>query len=121
MGRYVSVIKPMILCKTLLAIAMSALLFMGNAHAARMVSGVIAASNGPVTISYKAEQGQNIGRIGGIGDPIYLNDEISTPAGASLQVLLRDQTVFSIGPNSTLVFDEFIFDPTHKNMVRSFF
>lgn len=102
----------MILCKTVLAIAMSALLFAGNAHAARMVSGVIAASNGPVTISYRAEQGQDIGRIGGIGDPIYLNDEISTGADNSLQILLKDQTVFSIGPNSTLVFDEFIYDPT---------
>ena len=83
-----------------------------QAQQGRPISGVIAATDKPIAISYVNEAGENIGRIAGVGAPIYLNDEISTPAGASLQVLLRDQTVFSIGPNSTLVFDEFIFDPT---------
>lgn len=82
------------------------------AQTGRPVSGVIAATDKPIAISYTNEEGQTIGRIAGVGEPIYLNDEITTPEGASLQVLLRDQTVFSIGPNSTLVFDEFIFDPT---------
>ena len=83
------------------------------AQTGRPISGVIAATDKPIAISYVNEDGKKIGRIAGVGEPIYLNDEISTPAGASLQVLLRDQTVFSIGPNSTLVFDEFIFDPTN--------
>ena len=82
------------------------------AQTGRPVSGVIAATDKPIAISYVNEAGESIGRIAGVGEPIYLNDEITTPDGASLQVLLRDQTVFSIGPNSTLVFDEFIFDPT---------
>ena len=82
------------------------------AQTGRPISGVIAATDKPIAISYVNEEGKTIGRIAGVGEPIYLNDEITTPAGASLQVLLRDQTVFSIGPNSTLVFDEFIFDPT---------
>ena len=79
---------------------------------AQIVSGVIAASNGPVQISYVDDAGNAIGRTAGIGDPVHLNDEITTGADMSLQVLLKDQTVFSIGPNSTLVFDEFIFDPS---------
>ena len=82
------------------------------AQTGRPVSGVIAATDAPIQISYVNEAGESIGRIAGVGEPIYLNDEISTPDGASLQVLLRDQTVFSIGPNSTLIFDEFVFDPT---------
>ncbi len=82
------------------------------AQTGRPVSGVIAATDRPIAVSYVNEDGERIGRIAGVGEPIYLNDEISTPDGASLQILLRDQTVFSIGPNSTLVFDEFIFDPT---------
>jgi len=82
------------------------------AQTGRPISGVIAATDKPIAISYVNEDGKTIGRIAGVGEPIYLNDEITTPAGASLQVLLRDQTVFSIGPNSTLVFDEFIFDPS---------
>ena len=79
---------------------------------AQIVSGVIAASNGPVQIAYVDDAGNTIGRTAGIGDPVHLNDEITTGADMSLQVLLKDQTVFSIGPNSTLVFDEFIFDPS---------
>ena len=78
----------------------------------RPISGVIAATKAPVTISYINEDGEQVGRVVGVGAPIYLNDEISTDGQSSLQVLLRDQTVFSIGPNSTLVFDEFVFDPT---------
>jgi len=78
----------------------------------RPISGVIAATKAPVTISYTNEDGEQVGRVVGVGAPIYLNDEISTDGKSSLQVLLRDQTVFSIGPNSTLVFDEFVFDPT---------
>lgn len=78
----------------------------------RPISGVIAATKAPVTISYTNEDGEQVGRVVGVGAPIYLNDEISTDGQSSLQVLLRDQTVFSIGPNSTLVFDEFVFDPT---------
>lgn len=87
------------------------------AQAARPVSGVIAASNTLVPISYRNEDGADIGRMAGIGDPIYLNDEITTGDGNSLQILLKDQTVFSIGPNSQLVFDEFIYDPTAADQV----
>ena len=82
-----------------------------NAQINRPVSGVIAASTAPVEISFIDEQGDAIGRTANIGDPIYLNDEIITGPDDSLQVLLSDQTVFSIGPNSVLVFDEFIYDP----------
>ena len=104
--------------RVLAVMVMAASLAFGSAFAqlqaqqGRPISGVIAATDKPIAISYINEDGENIGRIAGVGEPIYLNDEISTPEGASLQVLLRDQTVFSIGPNSTLVFDEFIFDPT---------
>ena len=94
-----------------------AFILSGVAQAARPVSGVIAASSAPVPVSFTNEDGADIGRLAGIGDPIYLNDEISTGADTSLQILLKDQTVFSIGPNSQLVFDEFIFDPSAADQV----
>ena len=78
----------------------------------RPISGVVAATSGVIEINYVAPDGEAIGRFAGIGDPIYLNDEISTGPDTSLQVLLKDQTVFTIGPNAILVFDEFIYDPT---------
>ena len=88
-----------------------------SAQTGRPVSGVIAATDRPIAVSYVNEEGERIGRIAGVGEPIYLNDEITTPDGASLQILLRDQTVFSIGPNSTLIFDEFIYDPASTDDV----
>ena len=77
----------------------------------RPISGVVAASSGMIEVRYQAPDGENIGRIAGIGDPIYLDDEITTGPDTSLQILLKDQTVFTIGPNAVLVFDEFIYDP----------
>ena len=107
-------LRSFMVLRFILSILIAAGLMASTAFAqtGRPISGVIAATDKPIAISYTNEAGEVIGRIAGVGEPIYLNDEISTPAGASLQVLLRDQTVFSIGPNSTLVFDEFIFDPT---------
>ena len=90
----------------IISVAMPAL-----AQTKRPVSGVVAASSGDVQISYTTEDGDDIGRIAGIGDPIYLNDVIRTGPETKLQILLKDQTVFNIGPNAELVFDEFIYDP----------
>lgn len=93
-------------------------LFMANllpglamAQNIRPVSGVIAVTTAPVTINYTDTSGELIGREGVTGDPIYLNDEIITGADSNLQILLKDQTVFTIGPDSAIVFDEFIYDP----------
>lgn len=85
---------------------------LAHAQLQRPISGVVAASSGPVEVSYVAPDGQFIGRVAGIGDPIYLDDEITTGPETSLQILLKDQTVFTIGPNAVLVFDEFIYDPS---------
>ena len=85
---------------------------LAHAQLQRPISGVVAASSGPVEISYVAPDGQSIGRVAGIGDPIYLDDEITTGPETSLQILLKDQTVFTSGPNAVLVFDEFIYDPS---------
>lgn len=78
----------------------------------RLISGVIAATSAAVEISYVQPDGEVVGRIAGVGDPVYLDDEITTGPGNRLQILLADQTVFSIGPDSALVIDSFVFDPT---------
>ena len=89
-----------------------ALMGSASAQMQRPISGVVAATSGPVQIRYSEPNGDDIGRVAGIGDPVYLNDEIITGPDTSLQILLKDQTVFSIGPNAILVFDEFIYDPS---------
>ena len=82
-----------------------------TAQIKRPVSGVVAFTSGDIRISYQDESGEVIGRSAGIGDPIYLNDEIATGPDTNLQILLKDQTVFTIGPDSIIIFDEFVYDP----------
>ena len=52
-----------------------------------------------------------VGKNAASGEPIYLGDQVTTGANGRLQVLLLDETVFTIGPNATLVIDAFIYDP----------
>jgi hypothetical protein len=51
-----------------------------------------------------------------VGQSIYLNDEISTSPTSKAQILLKDQTVFNIGPNSTIVIDKFVYDPQKSEL-----
>jgi len=74
-------------------------------------AGIAAAVRGPVQqISYSAPQG--VGRNVGGGDRIHLGDRIVTGPGGGVQILLLDGTTFSIGPNSSMVIDEFVYNPT---------
>lgn len=45
------------------------------------------------------------------GDEIFMGDKIETGADGQLQILLLDQTVFTLGPLSTITVDEFLYDP----------
>lgn len=45
------------------------------------------------------------------GDAVYLDDKISTGDKGQAQIVLLDETVFTIGPNSTVVLDKFVYDP----------
>jgi len=71
--------------------------------------GVAAAVHGQVQI---ASNGEAVGRIIESGRPIYMGDVVTTGPDSRLQVLLLDETVFTIGPDSAIVIDEFVFDPS---------
>ena len=74
-------------------------------------AGVVAAFKGIVKIdSQKA-----VGQEAKTGMPIYLGDKISTGEKGNLQILLLDQTVFTIGPSSAMVIDEFVYDPATQS------
>ena len=45
------------------------------------------------------------------GDKIFMGDKVETGADGQLQILLLDQTVFTLGPASGITVDEFIYDP----------
>jgi ferric-dicitrate binding protein FerR (iron transport regulator) len=78
----------------------------GQAAANQPVSGVVAVSTGPMKAFSQA-----IGRDLSAGDDVYLNDEVETGKKTRAQVLLRDESVFSLAPSSKVVFDAFVFDP----------
>lgn len=70
--------------------------------------GIAAAVRGAVNA---LAPGQPAGRVIGSGKPVYLNDRITTGADSRLQILLLDETTFTLGPNSDMVLDEFVYDP----------
>lgn len=69
--------------------------------------GVVAAARGSVELKLPGQ----VGRVAQSGQPVFLGDEVKTDAQGNLQILLLDETVFTIGPNSALVIDEFVYDP----------
>jgi hypothetical protein len=74
-------------------------------------AGVAAAVRGPVQhISYRTPQG--VGRNVTSGDTIQIGDRIVTGPGGGVQILLLDGTTFTVGPNSEVTIDEFVFNPS---------
>jgi hypothetical protein len=69
--------------------------------------GGIGAIRGDIEIT--SPNGQT--RKGAPGMPVYLNDHVHTRSNARLQVVLADETVFTMGPDSDMVLDEFVYDP----------
>ena len=96
----------------LAAAACTAALFLGatGAQAAEQV-GVNAAVKGNVTIQSGAEQAQQAQ----IKEPVFLGDEVNSERKSALQVLLKDQSVFTVGPQCALTIDKFVYDPSKNN------
>jgi hypothetical protein len=57
-----------------------------------------------------------------IGKSIFYNERIETSAQGLVQVLLVDGSTFTVGPNSNLTIDRFVYDPKKKTgeMVATF-
>lgn len=75
--------------------------------------GVAAAVNGKTILyssSIKPEK-QPVGAVLKSGEKIFLNDRITTDPNGKLQIMLLDETIFTLGPNSDMVMDEFVYDP----------
>ncbi|HEY7610866.1 MAG TPA: FecR domain-containing protein, partial [Alphaproteobacteria bacterium] len=53
----------------------------------------------------------SVGRNVTGGQDVFLGDRIVTGPGGGLQILLLDGTTFSIGPNTSMVIDEFVYNP----------
>src|ERR1700720_257293 len=53
----------------------------------------------------------SVGRVIESGKALFLNDHVTTDAAGHLQVLLLDETVFTLGPDADMTLDEFVYDP----------
>lgn len=74
--------------------------------------GIAAAVRGAIKA---VAPGAAVGRVVSSGKPLYLNDHVTTGPDSRLQIILLDETVFTIGPNSDMVLDEFVYDPGTGN------
>jgi hypothetical protein len=83
-----------------------ALLLAGPAHASSQ-AGVAAAVRGNCELTREAAVGRQVQG----GEPILLRDEIESGPSSGLQLLLLDETTFTLGAESSIVVDEFIYDP----------
>lgn len=86
-------------------------LLLGSGHAeaqSKVQAGVSAAVTGRVEV---ASLDTRVGRVAKSGEDIFLGDHISSAALSGMQVLLLDETVFTIGANSALTIDEFVYNP----------
>lgn len=50
------------------------------------------------------------------GVDVLLNDEAVTGSDGALGLTLSDSTTLSLGPDSSLVLDDFVYDPAEKNL-----
>jgi len=50
-----------------------------------------------------------------VKEPVFLGDEVNSKIGASLQVLLKDNSTFTVGPQCSMVIDKFVYDPKKNN------
>ncbi|HET7210361.1 MAG TPA: FecR family protein [Methyloceanibacter sp.] len=46
-----------------------------------------------------------------IGTEVHMKDELTTGAGARLQVTFRDNTILTLGENARLVIDRYVYEP----------
>ncbi|HYD31204.1 MAG TPA: hypothetical protein VEB64_10175, partial [Azospirillaceae bacterium] len=78
-----------------------------QAQAAEIDVGVAAAVN-PAVTGVSAGRGE---RLLVVGTDIAFRERIVTTAGGNTQLLFLDQSTLTVGPNSDLTIDEFVFDP----------
>ena len=74
-------------------------------------SGVLMAASGEAFRVTTGDNGDEVLIALNPGDPIFSGDEIRTAEGAEIQVMMRDQSVFSMGSQSSLEINQFEFAP----------
>jgi hypothetical protein len=84
------------------AAAITALTAAGSSGAVAQTVGAAGAVN---------PQAHGGDRVLQVGSSIIFRERISTSAGGSTQVMFVDKTTLSVGPNSNILIDEFVYNP----------
>jgi len=93
--------------------SMAVIIISGGATAAEFI-GVAAALRGEVIRVSAVNDGGAVGPISS-GTHIFLGDEIEVAPDGRMQVMLLDETVFTLGSGARLIMDEFIYDPATQS------
>jgi hypothetical protein len=99
------------LVRLLAALGACAVLLLALPAEASTQVGVAAAVRGSVRVV----RGSAIGSVIQSGAKLFLGDEIATGPSAGLQILLLDETVFTLGPDSRMKIDAFVYDPASSD------
>ena len=91
-----------------MAMAATGIFMLSHGVDAAQRAGVAAGIVGPSHVS--GAERQNMLPVTS-GMDMLLNDRVQSEAASRLQILLLDETVLTIGPDSDLVIDKFVFDP----------
>lgn len=79
---------------------------------AAVQAGVAAGVSGAVNVS-EGERTEATTVLSGM--EMLLGDKVRSAEASRMQILLLDETVFTVGPSSELVIDEFIYDPASSS------
>ena len=92
--------------------SLSVALNAGAAASKRLQSGVLAAAPAPVQIVWQEAGGQpEASRSGQTGSRLFLNDQLITGPAGGARILLLDASTLTLGPDSRLQLDKFLYDP----------
>lgn len=72
-------------------------------------SGIIKTVHGQVLVE---RGGRNLEAK--VGDPVQEKDRVSAQAGSSAGISMNDETLLSIGPNSSMIIDKYTFNPVTR-------
>lgn len=97
-------------------LALITILFSQPVLAAQQI-GVTAALRGDVVRTASLQSGAAIGQMSS-GQTVFLGDDIKVGNQGRLQVMLLDETVFTLGANSVMRIDEFVYDPADAANAR---
>jgi hypothetical protein len=94
---------------------MKHVLFLAVCAAMSLPTGASAQDNVGVAALVKNQVTGELGsraRTLGRGDGVFRNERVATGQGSALDVLFLDQTSLKLGPNTAIVLDELVFDPS---------